>query len=153
MFGQLDVSLLKSLVVILETKLSMVNDKHYSQVIRKSYSLCNASLESHCVSFFVYFFLSENRCGELSADHDEEEENEYRQTLKSGLAQNNSQLSLIFNILGNPSDEDIAALDPNTASILRQAPYRSAMVSGILVSFLSCYLAITLLNNFLGCCI
>jgi hypothetical protein len=71
------------------------------------------------------------RCGDLSADHDDEEENEYRQNLMRGLAQNNSQLSMIFNTLGSPSDEDIAALDPNTANILRQAPYRPAIVGSL----------------------
>lgn len=69
----------------------------------------------------------------LADDGDSENETEY------DYESSNSQLSVIFNIIGTPSSEDLEHLDPSTASILRKIQGKSGKVRNLQVLAISTY--------------
>ena len=64
--------------------------------------------------------------------------NEQFKVLVESYQNHRSQLNVIFDILGTPSEEDLAHLDKRTADILRSVPHKEPLVSIIPVrSFVS----------------
>lgn len=73
----------------------------------------------HTISTCLFY----HSCGELSPKHhDKKQEQDYREELFKGLSRPESQLNVIFDCIGNPTEEDLAALDTPTANALRLAP-------------------------------
>lgn len=77
-------------------------------------------------------------CGELSAEDlksfhtsrggsEKDELNEQFKVLVESYQNHRSQLNVIFDILGTPSEEDLAHLDKRTADILRSVPHKEPL--------------------------
>ncbi len=90
-------------------------------------------------SIYVFRLLSFISCGELSAEDLKsfqtsrglsvtEQLNEQFKVLVESYNNHRSQLNIIFDILGTPSEEDLAHLDKRTADILRSLPPKEGLV-------------------------
>lgn len=54
---------------------------------------------------------------------------EQQRALQESYSNNRSQLNIIFDILGTPSDSDLSHLDTRTANVLRRLQPRAGKVS------------------------
>ena len=87
----------------------------------------------YCILLYVVFYS----CGELSADDlmhlhsmsdNAEVMAEYLRQLQESYSNNRSQLNIIFDVIGTPSDADIAHLDHTTSSVLRNLDKKDGKV-------------------------
>jgi mitogen-activated protein kinase 1/3 len=72
--------------------------------------------------------LAANSSGKNLASVSQDENDHHSRILRQSYAAERSQLNVIFDILGTPSEEDLSYLDQETAKAIRSMPRKSGLV-------------------------
>lgn len=80
--------------------------------------------------------LAANSGGKNLASVSQDENDHHSRILRQSYAAERSQLNVIFDILGTPSEEDLSYLDQETAKAIRSMPRKSGLVICFFFSFL-----------------